>query len=369
MKITMIGDRGCGKTTFMAGLYRSMTDPNFCLNIRLSNKEQRKHVDSIANNLSHNSYPLPTDFAQTYEFDFTVDNVKLLDFTWYDYRGGALEEDASSNEVVELFDQINSSDGLIVFADTTTMDHPKWKKNRYWRTIQQAVINFASQVDQNNKRSLGFVFTKFDSKPDYPEDPGVYDKFFSLIDQMPNHEYLWGIAANTAITKDISLNTIEVFLRIMTPFIYQALQEQAYKIDQTNEMNELLHHIGDNYNSAGFLDDFFSGLFGESSVRDQVTACVNMLKQYPLYQSSKRRLLISSFLNHWNSRSVFDDLGTAFFGGRSQSSIAEQEFGQIIDIWVNYANDIGALYGTWSENFMKYLDENSGKEDSFYFLF
>lgn len=373
MKITMIGDRGCGKTTFMAGLYRELTDPNFRLNIRLSNDEQRKRVDAIAQNLSRGYYPSATSFEQQYNFDFTIDGVKILDFTWFDYRGGVFSDivnDSDSRESQQLLSEIENSDGLLIFIDNTTRNDPKWNEySNYWMEILHAVRVHATYANENNLRSLGIIYTKKDVEVQDKTSNLIEKNVAELIDSLPNRKYLYGIEALSFINKNTGYNTLNIFLWIMMPFILKALQKQAYKIEQTNEMSELLYKIRYNYDSAGWLDDFLSGIFGGASSRQQVTACVNMLKRYPIFQSSQRRFLISSFLNHWNNRSIVDDLGAAFFGGRSQSSIAQREFNEIIDIWFKFDNDIESLYGDWSDIIWEHLDNNNGFDKGGYELF
>lgn len=368
MKITMIGDRGCGKTTFMAGLYRDMNlnpysdGPNFDLNIRLSDEDQREHVENIAQNLSDGVYPLATDFAQSYDFDFTVDGVKILDFTWYDYRGDALMGGPDCQESQQLFQEIDESDGLLVFIDSTTLDDPKWnKQSKYWRTIQQAVRNHASQADKRNPRSLGIVFTKSDDEARFNSPYPVKDNVDELLSSLPNSDCLYSILAYSSITQEKSVNAENVFLRVMTPFISQALQRQKYKIEEMNEMSDLLDEISAN-NSDGFLANLGRLLFGYGE--EEVVDCANMLKSYPLYQSKSRKRLINDFLWNWKNRSRWD-----LFGNSEETVKANKLFGKIIDIWVDYSDDIDTLFGKWHKKIKKYLKKHDGLEKGGYQLF
>ena len=276
-------------------------------------------------------------------------------------RSFELMEGKNSKEAVQLFNDIDNSDGLLVFIDHTTLDdHRKWNKNsKYWRTIQQAVRQHAIQADDEHPRSLGIVLTKWDAEDQCKSPYPITESIVELLSTLPNMDNICGILAHTAVMKGTSINTIVVFLRLMMPFIFSALDEQAYKIKQSFKMNKLLSQINNNYNKAGFFDDLISRFRGKTSSRSKVIDCVNTLKSFPLYKSKSRKNLIDSFLYHWNNQSIFNDYG----------STAEEEFCEIVNIWFKFANDVNALFGDWKDNVMDYLKEHNGMDKGAYVLF
>lgn len=186
MNIMMLGHSKAGKTTFMSALYHRMSNGVYNYKMRYDSwvnylhkkndlhiynyttEEARKERDALiksGEDLLKGIYPSPTCVKQEYVFNIQYGNYKDIQFNWYDYRGGALNEKAGSDsDVNDLMSKIKKSDALIVFLDGTQLEEPLPKNERSFRRLIYLIKNAISEVrvDQGDYFPISFVITKDD---------------------------------------------------------------------------------------------------------------------------------------------------------------------------------------------------------------
>ncbi|MDA1014417.1 MAG: GTPase domain-containing protein [Planctomycetota bacterium] len=128
VKITMVGGKNVGKTSFLHGMYMVMRRGvnNFFLHTADGDADNRLTTAWEALNKSgeERKWPVPTsDTLTRYEFNFRAGlNRTLMSFEWVDYRGGALLEDQHTAQ--DLIEQLNTSDCLFFCLDGSELRSP-----------------------------------------------------------------------------------------------------------------------------------------------------------------------------------------------------------------------------------------------------
>lgn len=112
-KITMLGTTGTGKTCLMVGMYAIMrcgfNGFTFSTNLDDDNDLSRQWDRMIDGELGEDRWPASTAGSRDYSFQFNYAFRRVMGFDWLDYRGGALSDDSSNDDVQQLTSQILDS--------------------------------------------------------------------------------------------------------------------------------------------------------------------------------------------------------------------------------------------------------------------
>ena len=168
MKVMMLGASQAGKTTYMACMYGLMSAKRGWY-ICAKDETEGEGLKRIASDIRRGNYPSETDTKREYKFKFQYKYrdgriLSLFEFTWFDYRGGAIDQDDNDPVSAEVENQLNSADALVVFLDASTLDSEKAEKQ--WRRIKSLCMIYTSRATENNPLSLTIVLTKFDALKD-----------------------------------------------------------------------------------------------------------------------------------------------------------------------------------------------------------
>lgn len=118
----MIGVSGSGKTCFVYAMHNYMSvaqngfvftakDPD--VDLDLSEGWDQIIYDGV--------WPDGTIGSQEYEFYVQYANSKIMEFSWCDYRGGALLDRSTAEDTVYLLNRINDSSCLVITIGADTM--------------------------------------------------------------------------------------------------------------------------------------------------------------------------------------------------------------------------------------------------------
>lgn len=136
MKITMLGHSNVGKTTFMACMYEALQSDVEGLSVRARDPGDHRRLISLARRVrSGAGYPEKTDTRDEYDLVLLHHGDEALDFTWVDYRGGALMEVFGSYETRQLHQDLLTSDGILAFFDATALERSRWRSREVGRMI------------------------------------------------------------------------------------------------------------------------------------------------------------------------------------------------------------------------------------------
>lgn len=130
MRISMLGQSGSGKTTFMCALHEKMIQNDFGGFSILPYVEKLDNADSLTaigmlENISfcrdgqNVQFPKGTDATTYWTFDLLYKNRNLCRLDWIDYRGGKINEIFDGDiEAKLLKNLIYGSNAIIVFIDS-----------------------------------------------------------------------------------------------------------------------------------------------------------------------------------------------------------------------------------------------------------
>ena len=180
IKITMLGYSGTGKTSYMISMYSFMklgvngftfSEQDLDRDLELTEMwealiDDRKWPD-----------PNPSNVKE-YTFDFSYAFQPIMGFEWFDYRGGALLDRSSNEDVQELTKRVKQSDCLFlcISADDLMLE-TKMKRARAIRADRMNLLirQIGEAVKPTAKKPfpVAFVITKFDLYPNSDPEPVV----------------------------------------------------------------------------------------------------------------------------------------------------------------------------------------------------
>ncbi|KAM3092505.1 hypothetical protein ACKFKG_22070 [Phormidesmis sp. 146-35] len=117
--IMMLGTTASGKTCYMAGMHAHMSinGSNGFL-ITATDNKQRKALESdwiqIVEGQGEERWPVGSIETLEYQFNYSHALQTFTQFSWMDYRGGALDDDSSAADRQQLVTRIAKSDCLFL---------------------------------------------------------------------------------------------------------------------------------------------------------------------------------------------------------------------------------------------------------------
>ncbi|MFI5275752.1 MAG: hypothetical protein ACHQ1E_00655 [Ktedonobacterales bacterium] len=125
MKIVTLGHSGVGKTTYMTSLYLAMQDGFEGFYLRALDNAHHRELMELGRQITINQYPPATAKRSIYRFMLQYQQADVLDFTWADYRGGAIDQASSDQQKAMLLEDLRDADGLMMLCDCSQMT-PNW---------------------------------------------------------------------------------------------------------------------------------------------------------------------------------------------------------------------------------------------------
>lgn len=173
IKITMLGYTGAGKTCFMLGMYATMRLGVKGFTFTTSNMDDDLDLSNAWDQMvdRHDKQRWPTSTAQTrnYPFEFRYAlSEKLLGFDWMDYRGGALRDTASKEDVQALMRHLQESECIFLCISG---EHLKESIEDREQSVQRAagidgMLKLLQRLPQHVRPAIVIIITKYDLVPD-----------------------------------------------------------------------------------------------------------------------------------------------------------------------------------------------------------
>lgn len=119
IKITMLGDQASGKTCYILGIYANIALGNHGLTVHCIDDEENHELSKLCQNLVERNdnvrFPPATSTTKIYRFRCKNELTRIVaDFEWIDYRGSALSDEPSKEDVKELNHYLQSSQCLFL---------------------------------------------------------------------------------------------------------------------------------------------------------------------------------------------------------------------------------------------------------------
>jgi GTPase SAR1 family protein len=173
IKITMLGTTGAGKTSYLLGMYAVMQTgvQGFTLaaNDMDLDLELAQRWEKLISLKGEDRWPTPNAAAmENYSFDFSYGFRPLMSFQWLDYRGLALSDRSTEQDVADLVQYLQESaclflciSGEHLVNEITPSTVREIKSDRQNQFIQQ-YISANKQPNSQNPFPVALVITKYD---------------------------------------------------------------------------------------------------------------------------------------------------------------------------------------------------------------
>lgn len=173
IRITMLGTSGAGKTSYLLGMYAVMQTgvQGFTLSaknidIDLELTERWEKLISVA---GEDRWPTPNAATmEHYQFDFSYGFHPVISFEWLDYRGLALSDRSTEQDVIDLVEYVGQSQCLFLCISGEYLVDPvtphtvrEIKSDRMNQFIQQ-YISIQKNPSNQDPFPVAIVITKYD---------------------------------------------------------------------------------------------------------------------------------------------------------------------------------------------------------------
>ncbi len=270
----MVGHESSGKTTFMAAMYNLINKGIENYSIVCQDEVQHLNLVKLSSSILSGKYPTGTDIHSEYNFFLRYGCESVINFDWYDYRGGALNEKLeNSSEVQELHDKITNTDALIVFIDGEKM---KINDNRYKSEIRRLGLFLQSAIKNNTQNypyPISLIITKGGgiNGDDLLNISGFSD-VSNLINIAHGNNNVQLLVAVTEINRYNIKNVQYPFLFSM----YFGIQRQ--KADVTKKYDRQKQKVNDFHKKSNLFDDVFCFFSGDATYKDMAIKQLNKTK-------------------------------------------------------------------------------------------
>jgi hypothetical protein len=117
VQVTMIGNTGSGKTTYLIGMYAEMS---VGVNRYFLTSDHDTHINltsAWSALIEEGILPKGTESSSSYSFMFRYGTLPLLSLEWIDYRGGAVRGTTDDPQTAALIERLGHSDSLYLTLD------------------------------------------------------------------------------------------------------------------------------------------------------------------------------------------------------------------------------------------------------------
>lgn len=183
IKITMLGVSGTGKTCYMAGMYGMMGLGQNLNGFRVSTSDKDDYQkleemneiwsDMLSTTSSSRRWPVSTSEPKLYKFElgFANDNLRpIVEFDWYDYRGGAIQEyPPNSDDVNRLRERLRETSCILICVSGEHLNNSLKSTGSFLKACNSIGVNRINELIRESKSagnsippSIAIVITKHD---------------------------------------------------------------------------------------------------------------------------------------------------------------------------------------------------------------
>jgi hypothetical protein len=173
IKITMLGTTGAGKTSYLLGMYAVMQTgiQGFTLAAKDMDLDLEliQRWEKLISLKGEDRWPTPNAAAmEYYGFDFSYGFRPLMGFEWLDYRGLALSDRSTEQDVTDLVQYLQASaclflciSGEYLTGELTPNTVREIKSDRMNQFVQQYVSN-NKRPNSQQPFPVAIIITKYD---------------------------------------------------------------------------------------------------------------------------------------------------------------------------------------------------------------
>lgn len=257
IKITMLGTTGAGKTSYLLGMYAVMQTgvQGFTLAAKDMDLdlELTQRWEKLISLQGEDRWPTPNAAAmEYYDFDFSYGFHPLMRFQWLDYRGLALSDRSTEQDVADLVEYLQASECLFLcisgehlISELTPSTVRDIKSDRMNQFIQQ-YISINKNPHLHKPFPVAIVITKYDLCHHRDKDEIIADvkKLFQAL-FTPNSGWLVMICP-VSLGKELGdapekANIIPVNVHLPVVFaVYSQLRAYGLKLKEQRDRQTLV---------------------------------------------------------------------------------------------------------------------------------
>jgi GTPase SAR1 family protein len=160
VNIVMLGHTNAGKTTYMALMYRAMaTEGVSGFRIRAQDEQHHRQLLTAGNGILRGQYPRPSDRRDEYPLSLRHAASPLIDFSWKDYRGGALRDLSTALDTSQMLDDLKAADAIILFFDSVDLQRSQVARQK---VRDLTTIVYRTLQDRTQPTPIVITLTKSD---------------------------------------------------------------------------------------------------------------------------------------------------------------------------------------------------------------
>lgn len=263
LKIVELGNSKVGKTTYIASMYGTLQRSFSRFKLQTVDQQEHNRLLELYGRIKMGLYPSPTSLRREHDFFLQYWNQNVLHFTWTDYRGEAIWDTSSNDDVQQLLKDLNSVDGIMVFFDANALARNDKKVNDIARRLNYLL----GRAFRDLKRpiSLVIVLTKVDLIGKEGFNATLLEPLRGLIEIVEFSNTVLGAIVPVACgTKMINTQMPVIFaLQTRVRSIVDTLNEEYQKYK--GEAETFQKTADEENQKAGGIRDFFRNLFGETT--------------------------------------------------------------------------------------------------------
>lgn len=158
-KITMLGVSNSGKTCFIYAMYDFMQKVQNGFTFITKDPDVDMDLNEGWEGIAFDGvWPDGTQLTSFYDFTVLFKSRPIMEFSWCDYRGGAITERSTQKDVDELHKRIFDSECLIVCIGADTIKGIISGDNRKGRELVR-LNNLISRFAATKQRRIPIIFT------------------------------------------------------------------------------------------------------------------------------------------------------------------------------------------------------------------
>lgn len=173
IKITILGTTGAGKTSYLLGMYAVMQTGIQGFNLAAKDMdldlELTERWEKLISLTGEDRWPTPNAATmEYYKFDFSYGFRSLMGFEWLDYRGLALSDRSTEQDVGDLVQYLQESEclflcisGEYLVSDITPATVREMKSDRMNQFLQQ-YVGAKKKPNSQNPFPVTIIITKYD---------------------------------------------------------------------------------------------------------------------------------------------------------------------------------------------------------------
>jgi hypothetical protein len=261
IKITMLGTTGAGKTSYLLGMYAAMQSgiQGFTLSARDLDRdlELTERWEQLISIRGADRWPPPNaGVIENCHFDFNYGFRPIISLEWIDYRGLALSDRNSEQDVRELSQYLIASEcvfltisGEYLQERITPTTVRKLKSDRMNQFLQR-YISSNYHPTSNNPFPVAILITKYDLCHHRPKEEVIEDikKLFQALftDNSGWLVMICPVSLGKELESDTDNGTI-VPVNVHLPIIFAVYSQlRTYGINLKNQYNKLTETIKQN---------------------------------------------------------------------------------------------------------------------------